>query len=115
MDVHWSLTLRWQGNGKTVVKVHQIDWDSKVIAIHGQCQRHLWLIDWQAGAIGLEMRSDLGDWIKRWLKRGVNGQGAAVQEVLNNCNIEAQDLQEQWADQEKSQLSIHAHKSMGTT
>ncbi|KAG1878248.1 hypothetical protein F4604DRAFT_1880298 [Suillus subluteus] len=57
-------------------------------------QRRLWLIDRQAGAIGLEMRADLGDWIKRRLKRGVNSQGAAVQEVLSNCSIEAQDLQE---------------------
>ncbi|KAG2046020.1 hypothetical protein BDR06DRAFT_985702 [Suillus hirtellus] len=72
-------------------------------------QKHLWLIDRQAGAIGLEMRTDLGNWIKWWLKRGVNGQGAAAQEVLDNCGIEAQDLQEQWVDQKKSQLSICAH------
>ncbi|KAG1836304.1 hypothetical protein F4604DRAFT_1886125 [Suillus subluteus] len=72
-------------------------------------QRRLWLIDRQAGAIGLEMRADLGDWIKRRFKRGVNGQGAVAQEVLSNCSIEAQDLQEQWADQKKSQLSIRAH------
>lgn len=61
------------------------------------------------------MRADLGDWIKRRLKRGVNGQGAAAQEVLSNCDIEAQDLQEQWADQKKSQLSIRARKSAVTT
>ncbi|KAG1719291.1 hypothetical protein EDD22DRAFT_983371 [Suillus occidentalis] len=72
-------------------------------------QRCLWLIDWQAGAIGLEMRTDLADWIKRHLKRGVNGQGATAKEVLNNCGIETQDLRDQWADQKKSQLSIHAH------
>ncbi|KAG2353816.1 hypothetical protein BDR07DRAFT_1382783, partial [Suillus spraguei] len=41
-------------------------------------QRRLWLIDRQAGAIGLEMRTDLADWIKRRLKRGVNGQGATA-------------------------------------
>ncbi|KAG1779269.1 hypothetical protein EV702DRAFT_1195245 [Suillus placidus] len=83
----------------------------KLIGIQrsSSCQRRLWLIDRQAGAIGLEMRVDLGDWIKQQLKRGVNGQGAAAQEVLNNCGIEAQDLQEQWADQKKSQLSIRAH------
>lgn len=61
------------------------------------------------------MRTDLGDWIKRRLKRGVNGQGAAAQEVLDNCGIEAQDLQEQWVDQKKSQLSIRARKSTGAT
>ncbi|KAG1888274.1 hypothetical protein F4604DRAFT_1877402 [Suillus subluteus] len=74
------------------VKLIGIQRSSSVI--HGQRQRRLWLIDRQAGAIGLEMRADLGNWIKRWLKRGVNGQGAAAQEVLSNCGIEAQDLQE---------------------
>ncbi|KAG1854571.1 hypothetical protein F4604DRAFT_1685944 [Suillus subluteus] len=46
------------------------------------------------------------------LKRGVNGQGATAKEVLNNCGIETQDLRDQWADQKKSQLSIHAHMSV---
>ncbi|KAG2160029.1 uncharacterized protein EDB93DRAFT_1237264 [Suillus bovinus] len=55
------------------------------------------------------MRADLGDWIKWWLKGGVIGQGAAAQEVLDNCGIEARDLQEQWMDQKKSQQSIRAH------
>ncbi|KAG1882368.1 hypothetical protein F4604DRAFT_1990635 [Suillus subluteus] len=72
-------------------------------------QRRLWLIDRQAGAIGLEMRTDLGEWIKRRLKRGVNAQGAAAKDVLNKCDIEIEDLEDQWADQKKSQLSIHAH------
>lgn len=30
-----------------------------------QRQRRLWLIDRHAGAIGLEMRANLGDWIRR--------------------------------------------------
>ncbi|KAG2111091.1 hypothetical protein DEU56DRAFT_936200, partial [Suillus clintonianus] len=72
-------------------------------------QRRLWLIDRQAAAIGMEMRVDLGDWIKRRLKRGVNAQGAAAKEVLNKCGIETDDLQAQWEDQKKSQLSIRAH------
>ncbi|KAG1879878.1 hypothetical protein F4604DRAFT_1923085 [Suillus subluteus] len=72
-------------------------------------QRRLWLIDRQAGAIGLEMRTDLGEWIKQRLKRGVNAQGAAAKDVLNKCDIEIEDLEDQWADQKKSQLSICAH------
>ncbi|KAG2146623.1 hypothetical protein DEU56DRAFT_753532 [Suillus clintonianus] len=50
---------------------------------YDQAPEILGLIDRQAGAIGLEI----------------------------NCGIKAQDLQEQWVDQKKSQLSIHAHKS----
>ncbi|KAG2156682.1 uncharacterized protein EDB93DRAFT_1238950 [Suillus bovinus] len=72
-------------------------------------QRRLWLIDRQAVAIGLEMRTDLGEWIKRWLKRGVNAQGAAAKDVLNKCGVEIEDLEDQWADQKRSQLSIRAH------
>ncbi|KAG1775772.1 hypothetical protein EV702DRAFT_1198975 [Suillus placidus] len=69
----------------------------------------LGLSDGEAGAIGMEMRVDLGEWIKRRLKCGVNAQGAAAKEVLNKCGIETDDLQAQWEDQKKSQLSIHAH------
>ncbi|KAG1892710.1 hypothetical protein F4604DRAFT_1672662 [Suillus subluteus] len=58
--------------------------------------RCLWLIDRQAGAIGLEMR-------------GIIAQGAAAKEVLAKCSIETDFLQAQWEDQKKSQLSIHAH------
>ncbi|KAG2136082.1 uncharacterized protein EDB93DRAFT_1242431 [Suillus bovinus] len=51
------------------------------------CQRRLWLIDHQAAAIGSEMQSDLGDWIRRRLKRGVHDQGTAAQEVLDQCEL----------------------------
>jgi hypothetical protein len=77
-----------------------------------QRQRRLWLIDRQAAAIGMEMQVDLGDWIKRRLKRGVNNQGSAVKEALRKCGITAEDLQAQWADQKKSQLSIRARTSV---
>jgi hypothetical protein len=77
-----------------------------------QRQRRLWLIDRQAAAIGMEMRVELGDWIKRRLKRGVNNQGSAAKEVLRNCGISAEDLRTQWADQKKSQLSIRARTSV---
>jgi hypothetical protein len=79
---------------------------------HTQRQRRLWLIDRQAAAIGKEMQVDLGDWIKHQLKRGVNNQGSAVKEALRKCGITTEDLQAQWADQKKSQLSIRARTSV---
>jgi hypothetical protein len=79
---------------------------------HTQRQRRLWLIDRQAAAIGKEMQVDLGDWIKRRLKRGVNNPGSAAKEALRKCGITAEDLQAQWADQKKSQLSIRARTSV---
>ncbi|KAG1745891.1 uncharacterized protein EDB91DRAFT_1268520 [Suillus paluster] len=85
----------------------------KLIGIQrlSSCQRCLWLIDRQAAAIGMEMQVELGDWIKCRLKRGVNNQGSAVKEVLINCGIPTEDLQTQWSDQKKSQLSIRARTS----
>ncbi|KAG2088052.1 uncharacterized protein F5147DRAFT_748049 [Suillus discolor] len=55
-------------------------------------QRRLWLLDQQAAAIGLEMCTDLGDWIKRRLKCGVGEQGTAAQSVLEEYDtLEALD------------------------
>ncbi|KAG2369060.1 hypothetical protein BDR07DRAFT_1447882 [Suillus spraguei] len=62
--------------------------------------------------LGLSDSEDLGDWIKYCLKRGVNNQGSAAKEALRNCGITTKDLQAQWADQKKSQLSIHACTSV---
>ncbi|KAG1836027.1 hypothetical protein C8R48DRAFT_783020 [Suillus tomentosus] len=72
-------------------------------------QRRLWLIDRQAAAIGSEMQSDLGDWIRRRLKRGVNDQGTAAQEALDQCELAIDDLESEWSQQRSSQLSVRAH------
>jgi len=56
------------------------------------------------------MRRDLGDWLRRCLKKGVGEQGAMAQEVLNNCGVSVLELQEQWADQRATQLSLRARK-----
>ncbi|KAG1779248.1 hypothetical protein EV702DRAFT_1214244 [Suillus placidus] len=72
-------------------------------------QRRLWLIDWQAVAIASEMRIDLGDWIKRRLKRGIKEQGSAAQDALDRCEVPIEELQSEWSKQRQSQLSIRAH------
>ncbi|KAG2087542.1 uncharacterized protein F5147DRAFT_790688 [Suillus discolor] len=72
-------------------------------------QRQLWLLDRQAAAISLEMRADLGDWIRCCLKWGIHEQGTAAQTMLSECDATIEDLQHQWALQRQSQLSIHAH------
>lgn len=56
------------------------------------------------------MQSDLGDWIRRRLKRGVNDQGTAAQEVLDQCELSVDDLESEWSQQRSSQLSVRAHK-----
>ncbi|KAG1839146.1 hypothetical protein DFJ58DRAFT_718617 [Suillus subalutaceus] len=72
-------------------------------------QRRLWLIDRQAVAIASEMRTDLGDWIKRRLRRGIKGQGSAAQDALDQCEVSIEELQAEWSQQRQSQLSIRAH------
>jgi hypothetical protein len=56
------------------------------------------------------MRADLGDWIRRRLKRGVKDQGTAAQDVLDRCELPADDLQREWSQQRISQLSLRARK-----
>ena len=52
------------------------------------------------------MRTDLGDWIKRRLRRGVQEQGKLTQDQIEECGIEVRELESQWASQKESQLSI---------
>ncbi|KAG1722374.1 uncharacterized protein EDB91DRAFT_1240225 [Suillus paluster] len=73
------------------------------------CHRRIWLIDHQVAAIGLEMHGDLGDWIKRRLKRSVNDQGSTAQDILDQCEIPIKELKSQWLHQQESQFSIRAY------
>ncbi|KAI5981992.1 hypothetical protein EDC04DRAFT_2593419, partial [Pisolithus marmoratus] len=59
-------------------------------------------------AIGYRMWTDLGDWARRCLKKGVREQGSTTQEVLDNGGVSIAELQEQWANQRVAQLSIRA-------
>ncbi|KAG2123258.1 hypothetical protein DEU56DRAFT_917566 [Suillus clintonianus] len=71
-------------------------------------QRRLWLIDRQAASIGAEMRTDLGDWIKRRF-RGIKTQVNTTEDILNHCGVSIEDLRSLWADQRRAQLSVRAH------
>jgi len=75
-----------------------------------QRQRRIWLIDHHAAAIGLEMRSDLGDWIRCRLKKGIADQGTEARSIVDACGIEVPELQNQWSHQCTAQLSVRARK-----
>ncbi|KIK11721.1 hypothetical protein PISMIDRAFT_101815, partial [Pisolithus microcarpus 441] len=70
------------------------------------------LLDQHAAAIGYEMRTELGDWVRCHLKKGVHEQGSAAQEVLDNGGVSIAELKEQWANQRVAQLSIRAYAPM---
>ncbi|KAH7905408.1 hypothetical protein BJ138DRAFT_1230003, partial [Hygrophoropsis aurantiaca] len=72
-------------------------------------QRRLWLIDRRALAIGNELVADLGGWIRRRLKKGVQNQGDVASRTLDECGVSVNELEAEWRKQRKSQLSIRAH------
>lgn len=56
------------------------------------------------------MRMDLGDWINRRLRHGVQGQGKAASDDIAQCGIPVKDLRKQWASQKEAQLSVRARE-----
>ena len=58
------------------------------------------------------MVTDLGDWLRRRLKKGIEEQGSAAQEVLNQCELGTVELCKEWSDQRSAQLSIRACTSL---
>ncbi|KAG1796136.1 hypothetical protein EV424DRAFT_1547219 [Suillus variegatus] len=69
----------------------------------GEGTERLW-----SRAIGLEMHADLGEWIRRRLRRGMEDQGTDARNILEECEVPVSDLRKEWAMQKESQLSIHA-------
>lgn len=55
------------------------------------------------------MVADLGDWLWHQLKKGIQAQSSAAQEVLDQCDLDAVELCKQWSDQRSAQLSITVH------
>jgi len=67
------------------------------------------LINCHAAAVAKDMVSDLGDWLRHWLKKGIQEQSSIAQEGLDQCELDVSELQRQWSDQCSAQLSIRAH------
>ncbi|KAF8124776.1 hypothetical protein EV363DRAFT_1177524 [Boletus edulis] len=72
-------------------------------------KRRIWMIDRQAAAVGKEMKSDLGDWIKRRLRRGVHEQGEAARRQVDESGYDVEALRAQWTSQKACQLTVRAH------
>ena len=66
------------------------------------------MIDRHAASIASDHRDDLGGWIRRRLKKGVEGQGGKAQGVLDQVGIHVEELRAQWELQQASQLSVRA-------
>ena len=70
------------------------------------------MIDRQATSIGLELRDDLGDWIRRRLTKGIGGHATKAKITLDECGVSAEELRAEWELQRASQLSLRARKSL---
>jgi hypothetical protein len=75
-----------------------------------QRARRIWLTDRQLSAIGLDLRDDLGDWIRRRLKKGVEEQGKKANQLLSTLDISFDELRHQWNLQKAAQMSVRARK-----
>lgn len=77
---------------------------------HGSLQRsrRIWLIDRQTASIGQDLRQDLGNWIRRRLSKGVEGQAKKARITLDDCGVSVEELRQQWILQQAAQLSVRA-------
>ncbi|KZP28678.1 hypothetical protein FIBSPDRAFT_994208 [Athelia psychrophila] len=72
-------------------------------------RRRLWILDRQLTFIGFDMRSGLGDWIRRKLKSGVVDMTSESNKILATCGASEAELREQWGLQVEAQISLRAH------
>ncbi|KAH7902789.1 hypothetical protein BJ138DRAFT_1021515, partial [Hygrophoropsis aurantiaca] len=61
-------------------------------------------------AIGEELRKDLGDWIRRRSRRGIQEQGDKADNILQECGLATNELETMWKEQKSSQLSLRARR-----
>ncbi|KAF7976360.1 hypothetical protein HWV62_6913 [Athelia sp. TMB] len=72
-------------------------------------RRRIWILDRQLTFIGLDMRDELGDWIRRKLKSGVIAMTTESEKTLATCGATDAELREQWDLQVEAQISVRAH------
>ena len=73
-----------------------------------QRKKRIWQIDQQAAYIARSLKSDLGSWIRRRLKTGVELRTSEALKALGSIRHTAAELREQWLLQKKDQLSMRA-------
>ncbi|KIM38191.1 hypothetical protein M413DRAFT_30325 [Hebeloma cylindrosporum] len=71
--------------------------------------RRIWLTDRQLSSIAHDLRDDLGDWIRRRLKQGIQKQGEKAKEFLKTITVSNAELQTQWEMQKGAQMSLRSH------
>jgi hypothetical protein len=57
-------------------------------------------------SIAEEHRDQLGDWITRRLRKGVEQYNRRAIDILRDCDTPIKELREEWAAQKEAQLSV---------
>ncbi|KAF8911099.1 hypothetical protein CPB84DRAFT_1842351 [Gymnopilus junonius] len=74
----------------------------------------LWLTDHQLSAIALELKDDLGDWLQRQQRCGMQEQSRKAKAIIEKSGMMEAELHAQWELQKSAQISVRAHKSNHT-
>lgn len=92
------------------MRLYSSFWSLDVESQHLQRARRIWLTDRQLSFIALDLRDDLGSWIKRRMKRGVEEQGRRANQVLSTITASKDELRGQWDLQKAAQMSVRARE-----
>ena len=74
----------------------------------GEGTERLWSHFIKLIGIQNDMVTDLGDWLRHRLKKGIHDQSSVAREVLDQCELNVSELRKQWSNQHSAQLSIRA-------
>ena len=66
------------------------------------------MTDHQLSYIAIELREDLGDWIRCRLKWGISEQKQKSEQVLSAIAISKGELHRQWELQKAAQMSVQS-------
>jgi len=75
-----------------------------------QRARRIWITDRLLSSIALDLRDDLGDWIRRRLKKGVQEQGQKAKQLLKTVSVSDEELRRQWNLQKAAQMSVRSRR-----
>ncbi|KAK0227895.1 hypothetical protein IW262DRAFT_1347717 [Armillaria fumosa] len=72
-------------------------------------QQRIYLLDRQAAYTASSIREDLGGWIRRKVKDGIEKKGAKARADIESCGKSVEFLRQQWNHQRQTQTSMRSH------
>jgi len=106
----WSRLRKLVGvvRSSSVMSINDVPTLVLIFTLSLQRARRIWMTDRQLSYIAIELREDLGDWIRRRLKRGISEQKQKSEQVLSAIAISKGELHRQWELQKAAQMSVQS-------